>query len=377
LQSLNYNLYVMKTLTVLLIATISMNMKASAQTAASWNFSGNSAAPHSTGAHITASSVTMGTDITGGAQFNGTDFFGQDGWPTATTVDVNAYMQLVVSANSGYYLVLNNFSIYLRHSTLGPAAGSGPTSYLIASSLDNYSSVLASGTLTATYQTVSISLPAAFQSIPSTVTFRIYGYNASMPSGGSNRLVTNGITISGSAVAGTLAAHSIDLSATAGNNGVALQWQSQGFDNGTRFLLQRATDGVHFETTADVTDISTTTDNSITPGQIYYRIEALSTDGSSYYSPVVTVAVNGSSESRSVRGIAAQGNAVRAFLHLPAAGSYQLSIRTMDGQVLYRTEMSGQAGDMNADIAFGSAAHGAYVLTLAGNGAVISKVFAY
>ena len=367
----------MKTLTVLLITVISINVAASAQTAASWNFSGNSAAPHTTGAHITASSVTVGPDITGGAQFSGTDFFGQDGWPTTTTIDANAYLQVVVSANSGYYLVLNNFTIYLRHSTLGPAAGSGPDSYLIASSLDNYSSVLSSGTLTAAYQMVSFSLPAAFQAIPNTVTFRIYGYNASMPAGGSNRLVTNGITISASSVAGTLAARSIDLKATAAGNGVELQWQSEGFGDDARFLLQRASDGVHFETAAEITGMSATTDNNVTPGQLYYRVEALAADGSSYYSPIVTVTVNGSLASQAIRGIAAQGNAVRTFLHLQAAGTYQITIRTMNGQALYRAEMSGQAGDLTTDIAFGSAAHGAYVLTLAGNGTNASRVFAY
>lgn len=367
----------MKTFTVLVIALMGMSRGVSAQTAASWNFSGNSAAPHTTGANITATSVTMGPDVTGGAQFSGTDFFGQDGWPTTTTVDPNAYMQVVVSPNSGYYLVLNTFSINLRHSTLGPAAGSGPGSYLIASSLDNYSSVLSSGTLSTAYLPVSITLPAVFQGITGSVTFRIYGYNASVPAGGSNRLVTDAITISGSAVAGTLAAQSIDLTATAAAQGVALQWQAAGFADGTAFLLQRGTDGVHFSTVDEVTGGSTV-DNTVTPGQLYYRMEALSADGSRYYSPIVTVTVGGAGGAASeIRGIAAGGTAVRTFLHLPAAGTYQLSIRTMDGQPLYHSEMSCQTGDITTDIAFGSRAHGAYVLTLAGNGANSSKVFLY
>jgi hypothetical protein len=365
----------MKTFTVLVIAMIGLNLGVNAQTAASWNFTGNSVAPHSTGANITASSVAMGANITGGPNFSGTDFFGQDGWPTTATIDGNAYMQVVIGPNSGYYLVLNTFSVNLRHSTLGPAAGSGPTSYLIASSLDNYASALASGTLTTSYQTINITLPAAFQGLTGSVTFRIYGYNASLPSGGSNRLVTNGISLTGHSVAGTLAARSIDLTAAARGQGVGLQWQTAGFDEGTALFLERATDGVHFNTIGEVTGVSAA-DNDVMPGQLYYRLEARSTDGSSYYSPIVTVTVNAAGGTSSpIRGIAAQGNDVRTFLHLPISGTYQLSIRTMGGQVLYRAETSAPTGDVTTDIAFGSMPHGAYVLTLAGNGTNSSKVF--
>src|SRR6202000_3153932 len=109
----------MKAISVLVIAGLWMSIDAQAQTAASWSFSGSSAAASSTGANITASSVTMGPDVTGGAAFSGSDFFGQDGWPATTTIDPNAYMQFIVTPNSGYYLALTTITINLRHSTLG------------------------------------------------------------------------------------------------------------------------------------------------------------------------------------------------------------------------------------------------------------------
>ena len=366
----------MKTLTVLVIAGLWLSGGAQAQTAVAWNFTGSSAAANTTGANITASSVTMGSDVTGGAQFSGTDFFGQDGWPATTTIDLNAYMQFVISPHSGYYLVLNTISLQLRHSSLGTASGSGPTTWQLSSSLDNYTSVLGSGTLTAAYQTFPITLPPAFQGIAAgSVTFRIYGYNEVMTAGGSNRFVTDNITVKGSAVAGTLAAQSIDLAATAGSQTVNLQWQTLGFTDGTDLLLQRSADGVHFTTLEQVSG-NTAVDNPVTAGQWYYRIEARDPDGSSYFSPIVTVMVNGG-VSPVIRGVAAEGSSVRTFLHLPDAGSYQLSIRTVDGQPLYRTEISGQAGDITTDIGFGSRAHGVYVLTLAGNGTNSSREFFY
>ncbi|HEV2480434.1 MAG TPA: hypothetical protein VGS79_12245 [Puia sp.] len=367
----------MKAITVLVITGLWMSTDVRAQTAATWSFAGSSVAASSTGADITATAVTMGSDVTGGGQFSGSDFFGQDGWPATTTIDPNAYMQFSVSPNSGYYLALNTVVLNLRHSTLGTAAGSGPTSWQLRSSVDGYTSVLGSGTLTTSYQSFTITLPAAFPGIMGTVTFRLYGYNEVMTSGGSNRFVTNSISVKGSAKPGTLAAQSVDLSAVARAQAIDLHWQTQGFADGTSFLLQRADDGRQFTTLETVTG-TTATDNTVTAGQWYYRIEAQSPDGSSYFSPVVTVMVSGASATMSIiKGVAAEGSSVRTFLHLPDAGRYWLNIRTMDGQPVYRTEMSGPGGDITTDIALGSRAHGVYILTLTGNGANSSREFFY
>jgi hypothetical protein len=369
----------MKAITVLMIAGIWMSAStdALAQTAAAWSFSGESVDPSTTGTGVTASKVTTGPDVTGGAQFSGSDFFGQDGWPATTTIDPNAYMQFSVGPNSGYYVVLNTVVLNLRHSTLGTSAGSGPTSWTLSSSLDGYSSVLASGSLTSSYQTFTITLPAAFHGLMSAVTFRLYGYNEMMTSGGSNRFVTNSISVKGSATAGTLVVQNIDLSAVAQTQAVDLHWQTQGFADGTSFVLQRSADGMVFTTLETVTG-NTIADDPATPGQWYYRIEAQSPDGSSYFSPVVTVMVNGTSGAGEIiKGVAAQGSLIRTFLHLPDAGSYLLNIRTVDGQPVYRLEMNGQGGDLTTDIALGSRAHGVYVLTLTGTGANSSREFFY
>jgi hypothetical protein len=373
----------MKTITVLVIAGLCASIDAGAQTGAAWNFTGSSANANTTGANITATAVTMGPDVTGGAQFSGADFFGQDGWPATTTIDANAYMQFTVTPGSGYYLQLTSMSVALRHSSLGttstnPASnGSGPASFQLRSSVDNYVSVLASGTLLAAYTTFPVTLPANFPGVNGAVTFRLYGYNEFMTSGGSNRFVTDQITVTGSAVPGTLATQSIDLSAAASGQAVDLQWQTIGFGEGTTFSLQRSTDGAQFTNLESVSG-NTAVDNTVTAGQWFYRLEAQSTDGSSYFSPIVTVMVNGNSATTAtIRGVSAQGNLVRTFLHLPDAGTYQLSIRTMDGQPLYRTEMSGETGDITTDIGFGTRAHGVYVVTLVGSGATSSREFFY
>lgn len=354
-----------------------MSMDARAQTAATWSFSGSSVDPSATATGITASKVTMGSDVTGGGQFSGSDFFGQDGWPATAIIDPNAYMQFTIGPGSGYYLVLNTVVMNLRHSTLGTSAGSGPTSWLLSSSLDGYSSVLASGSLTTGYQTFTVTLPAAFHTLTSSVSFRLYGYNELMTAGGSNRFVTNSISVKGSATPGVLAVQSVDLGAVARDQAVDVHWQTQGFAGGTSFLLQRSADGAQYTTLETLTG-ATAVDNSVAPGRWYYRIEAQSPDGSSYFSPVVTVMVTGPSASaRVIKGVATQGGSVRTFLQLPGAGSYLLDIRTMDGRPVYRTEISSAGGEMITDLVLGAHAHGVYVLTLAGNGANGSREFLY
>jgi hypothetical protein len=357
--------------TLTLTAVLAMTVQVKAQTAAIWTFPG-SVTPTTVGANITASNTTIGSDI-GSVGFSGTDFYGQGGWPSGV-VDLNAYLQVTVSPNAGYYLVLNSISFNLRRSTTG-TSGAGPQSWSLRSSIDGFASDLITGTLTGAYQSFSLSLPAAFQTLPGTVTFRIYGFNQVTSSGGSNRLVTNNITLTGQAISGTLAVQSITLEAQAVSNAVNLDWQALGFSDGTEFFLERSTDGANYSTIEHLTDASVL-DNTAPAARVFYRVKAQSTDGSTYYSPIVMVTVAVVAE-QVIRSVVPQGSSVKALLHLQQAAVYQLSIRAMDGKALYHQELSGQSGDAAIDLAFGAKPHGVYVLTLAGNGIINSREFLY
>ncbi len=353
------------------MTVLGMALSGKAQTAAAWTFPG-SVVPTTVGTHLTAGNTTIGSDI-GSLGFSGSDFYGQDGWPSGA-FDPNAYLQVTVSPNTGYYLVLNSISFNLRRSTTG-SSGAGPQSWSLRSSVDGFTTDLLTGTLTGAYQAYSLSLPAAFQTLPGTVTFRIYGFNQVTSSGGSNRLVTDNITITGQAVSGVLAVQSITLEAQAVSDGVQLDWQALGFSDGTEFFLERSTDGANFNTMEQLTDFSVT-DNTVTATRVFYRVKAQSSDGSVYYSPIAVVALAATAEPV-IRAVVSQGSSVKALLHLNGAGGYQLSIRAMDGKALYHQELSGQSGNAAIDLAFGSRPHGVYVLTLTGNGAVNSREFLY
>ena len=352
-----------------------------AQTAATWSFNNTTAATVAGGGHLTASNVTTGSDI-GSIAFNGSDFYGQDGWPTATTIDANAYFQFTLTANSNYYLVLNTASLALRRSTTGTAAGSGPEKWILASSLDGYTSVISSGALTTSYQTFTITLPAAFQSIGSTVTFRLYGYNSVTTSGGDNRFVMDNITITGQASPTTLAVQSLDLTATTTTGTVDLQWQASGFADGTDYIIQRSVDGTNFTDIGQLTSAGATAFqyqdvSAPAVSMVLYRIMAQQPDGSSAWSPVIAINLSPSTGQTGIRSVAAEGGDLRTLLHFAATGTYQLNIWSTDGKMLYRQVLQEQAGDPAEDISFSAHAHGIYILTLSGADVRTSREFIY
>jgi hypothetical protein len=362
-----------------------------AQTIVGWTFNNTNIITYGSGAHLAATNITIGPDIDT-IEYNGAvEFFGQSGWPTTTTLDPNAYFQFTVTAGAGYYLQLNTVTLTIRRSTTG-TSGAGPQSWSLRSSLDGYSTDLLTGTLTTSYQTVPVTLPAAFQSIASTVTFRLYGYNAQVSTGGSSRVVTNGITIQGQTPVTVLAVQSLNLtastsastSASTNSGAVNLQWQAEGFAAGTDYKIERSTNGTDFTVISQQSAATAATtafqyEDGAAPAatQLFYRIEAEQPDGSSAYSPTVVVSATSAGGATAIRSVAPEGSNLMTLLHLAASGNYQLNIWSADGKILYRQVVQEQAGDYTTDISFGTHAHGIYILTLTGSGVRTSREFIY
>ena len=230
------------TISTLIISSVVVN----AQNAGNWNLNGSLTG--TPGSHLNVSAISLGSSITSNAFNGGGEWYGEGGWTAAGTPDVNGYVQFSVSGASGYYLTLTGVTLIQRRSNTGTPQGSGPTSWALRSSLDNYATNIITGTMTHDYATATISLPAAFSSIPSAVTFRLYGYNATTASGGGiSRYVFDNISVQGTAHAGTLAAQSLKLDAAEKEGNIALQWQQEGFSEGTEFSLERADDGLNFK----------------------------------------------------------------------------------------------------------------------------------
>ena len=349
-------------------------------TLVTWNFTGTTAGSVQTAAHLTPTSVTAGSVI-GSTAFNGNEWYGQDGWPAATAINANAYLQFTVTASPGYSLVLNTVNMTLRRSTTGTSAGSGPQNWSIRSSLDNYATDLMTGTLTLNYATVAVGLPSSFQQLLPAVTFRLYGFNQVTTSGGFNRLVTDNINVQGQTPSGVLAEQSLLLSASPVAGGVSLRWEGAGLAGGTEYTVERSADGTDF-TEVDETAEGNFQDR-LTAGatQLYYRVKAQQPDGTVLWSSTVLVNVPGNAAGPAagpeVRSVAVAGGMLRLRMAVSKAGDYQVTIYSANGQVVYRQEMSEQTGELVKDIAFGSRPHGVYVLNVAGAGGQATREVLY
>lgn len=356
-----------------------------AQTAANWNF--NSSLSGTPGSHLSSPNANLGSAIPTKTFNGGTEYYGEDGWPTGA-IDLNAYMEFSVSPNTGYYLNLNTVTMIIRRSNTGSPQGAGPNNWTLRSSLDGYASDIATNSMTYNYATFTVPLPAAFQSLTSGVTFRLYGYNTTINTGGNSRFVYDNISIQGQANPTLLAQQSIGLTTRTISGGVDLQWKSQGFDAGTRYIVERSVDGTAFtaiyQQTPTTIDQTPTTADAINGqyadwsipavAKVFYRIAAQQPDGITFYSPIVTAPGKGSAAS-AIRSVASLGGVLKAQLHLGETGSYQLNIWSTDGKPLYRQTISGQSGDQTADIALSNYSHGVYILTVSKDGVNTSRQF--
>ncbi|HEY4206076.1 MAG TPA: hypothetical protein VGM31_04645, partial [Puia sp.] len=299
------------------------------------------------------------------------------GWPSSSTIDPNAYVEFTLTANAGHYLVLNTVTLIQRRSNTGSPQGAGPTSYSLRSSLDNYATDIATGSITYNYATFTISLPSAFQAIPTKVTFRVYGYNTTVNPGGTSKMVFDNISVQGQSISGVLASQSINLLARADEGQqVRLQWNTAGFDAGTQFIIERSNGAGAFTSIFHTAEASQYTDASAPAATVlYYRIQASLPDGSQYFSPVVSVrpSLEGAT---AIKAVIPQGSGVRTLLHLGSSGVCRVSIWSQDGKPLARQVIDGQAGDVQSDIAFNHP-HGVYILTISGVNGNSSRKFVY
>lgn len=356
----------------LIVSTLFISYIVNAQTAGNWPL--NSNLNGTAGSHLSISSVSPGSSITSNTFNSGSEWYGEGGWTAASTLDPNGYVQFSLTANSGYWLSLTQVTLIQRRSNTGTPQGAGPNSWSLRSSLDNYATDITTGTLGINYATFTINLPAAYQAIPNSVTFRIYGYSTTINSGGISRFVFDNISVTGKANSGTLAAQSIQINALAKEGNVALQWKKEGFSEGTEFSLERAADGINFTSIFKTQTTMSYTDPTA-PAIAYYRVVATQPNGNSYYSPI-TITKQETKEQTAIRSIISQGIAVKTQLHLQEAGIYYVCIWSQDGKPLARQTVNGQAGEVQSDIAFNQP-HGVYILTLYHENGMSSRKFVF
>lgn len=133
----------------------------------------NTSNPYTTGqtvnANITVSGIGRGSGITGQ---NVNNAYSASGW-NSSSINFNDYYEFTLTPNSCYYI---NFSSF----TYTSALSSGSANYAFRSSIDNYASDIATYTTNAG-STIDLS-GLSFQNITSSITFRLYCWNANSSS---------------------------------------------------------------------------------------------------------------------------------------------------------------------------------------------------
>ena len=103
--------------------------------------------------------------------------FKSEDWNENGTIDLNEYNQFTITADVNFLLNLTNLSFSQEVDKKGSGSGNGNTAWILRSSLNNYSTNIATGSSYDQSQTPSINLPTGFSGITS-VTFRLYLINA-------------------------------------------------------------------------------------------------------------------------------------------------------------------------------------------------------
>ena len=372
---------IMKTAgSVLLLALITI--PCFSQTIGNWPFTGLTTGTGGTYNTVSAASFSAAIPT---KQFNGGgEYFGEDGWPSGA-LDPNAYLQFTISPNTSYQLDLSSIVLRIRRSTTGSPSGSGPTSWSLRSSLDGYAANIASSnSLTNTYQNFTVNLGSSFLYVYTPVTFRLYGYNASVSSGGLSRLVIDNISIQG--IGTVLPLTFTGLQALRNNDKiVSLKWQMSNVREGNVFNVERSLNGTDFTTINRFTQQddqltgSYQYDDNQAPGNapaIYYRIKINEPSGWTYFSWLVKVN-NNTTKQLLVNYANSTGQSLVTSLQVPEKGQYTLSVVSMNGAMLQQRSLELDAGVHVITTPLQSLSHGTYVVRLVSKDGLSSKKFVW
>ena len=259
---------------------------------ADWSF--NNILTGTGSANTTAGNASLGGSIATGAFNGGTVYYGEGNWP-AGAIDLNAYLEFSVTPTVAHTMTLASLLMQVRRSTTGVPSGSGPNNWALRSSLDGYASDISSGVLTTSSSPgITVVLGVAFMNLPAKVTFRLYGYNATVSTGGLNRFVYDDITINGSTVLPVALDY---FNMKSGNLFVTLSWKPGGEGNLYSMNIERSANGNSFEIIKQYRGDELNLENGFqyvdainhSSGNYAYRIQLISEDGHISYSAIQQV----------------------------------------------------------------------------------------
>jgi hypothetical protein len=351
------------------------------QIVGNWTFTNSSAGTG--GTYNTVSAADFSGTIPARAFNSSSEYYGEGGWP-AGAINTSTYLEFSISPNTGYQLDLMSITLRLRRSNTGTPSGSGPTQWSLRSNIDGFAADIASNSLIYTHVDYTVPLNSAFLNRYTTITFRLYGYNVVINSGGLSRVVMDNISIQG--IGEVLPVSLTGIQAFRNNtNDVTVKWQMNNVQEGTRFNIQRSTNGVDYSTLNNITENGYKTtnaynyfDNHVPVGSqpVYYRILGVLPSGKTFLSPVVKIS-NKAATQALIDYTAKQGDALLTALQTPEKGRYTLSIIALNGAILQQRTIELEAGVNVVTLPLNALAHGIYVVNLADGRINSSKKFVW
>jgi hypothetical protein len=319
-------------LSSVLLPAIFLSFSGNAQVA-SWNFNGSLAGTGSV--NTIAGNASLGSTVPTGA-FNGsTVYYGEGTWPGGG-MDLNAYMEFSVTPTAGHKVTVSSVVMQIRRSTTG-SSGAGPNTWSLRSSLDGYDTDLASGVLSMnSTPAITVSLGTSFINLSSKVTFRLYGYNATVSSGGLDRFVYDDITLSGSSILPLSLEY---FNVKKDNQSADVSWKIAGEGEYYDMNIERSDNDADFELvkqfSADqikgLSDFEYHDILNSPYGNYSYRIHLISKDGISSYSVVKEVSFNNETGFQVKSIFTGSRTQVSFMVNAEKDGNYLFSLFNMNG----------------------------------------------
>ena len=311
------------------------------------------------------------------------EYYGEAGWPTGG-INTSAYVEFSISPNTGYLLDLSSIILRIRRSTTGTPSGSGPTSWSLRSSLDGFAADITSNSLVHTYNNYTVPLGSSFHHLYTTITFRLYGYNTSITSGGLSRGVLDNISIQG--IGEVLPVNLTGIQALRNRDkSISVKWQVNNVQGGTVFNIQRSSNGIDFTLLNSFTENDYKLANSYNyidghvpavSQKLYYRIRGTEPSGRTCLSPVVTIS-NEVATQALIDYTTIQGQSLLTSLQVPEKGIYTISVISMNGAVLQQRSLNLYAGVHVLTLPLHAMTHGTYVVRLSDNRQLSHKRFVW
>jgi hypothetical protein len=340
-----YRFYTLHVLLVL-ISSFSYLQKTIAQSIGNWTFNG--IVTGTAGLNNTVSIADFSASVPIHTFNGGTEYFGENGWP-AGSINTSMYMQFSLTPLTGYQLDISTLVLSLRRSNTGSPAGSGPVSWSLRSSLDGFTSDIATGSMTHVYANYTVTPGSSFLNLYSTVTFRLYGYNTTVSSGGSSRFVIDNITVNG--IGYLLPVKLGALQAVIQEEKVNLSYTVYNTEKTSRYFIERSADGIHYTSINNTEEMTAAAEKQYTYtddiqllngiSKLYYRLHMTGSSGTNTYS--ASVMVKRKNTPGQVK-IYTGNNQLYINGTFATEGVYQATLYTMAGQALWHTTFTAAEG---------------------------------